>query len=167
MSVDQPTDRPADEAAVRALLARQNEAWAAGDADAYAALFTPDADYVTWIGTHLRGRGAIAESHRPLFEKHMKGTRIDSEITGIRFLTPDVAIAHSLGAVVGGRKRRTRRNTKVQTTVAVRHDGEWLLTAFQNGKYHWLTEALTSRLTGGRPRPRRRTEPRPPFFTGR
>src|SRR5690606_40238782 len=102
-SRDWSSDVCSSDLAVRALLARQNEAWAAGDADAYAALFTPDADYVTWIGTHLRGRGAIAESHRPLFEKHMKGTRIDSEITGIRFLTPDVAIAHSLGAVVGGR----------------------------------------------------------------
>lgn len=142
MTVDQHTD----EAAIRALLTRQNEAWTAGDAEAYAAVFTPDADYVTWIGTHIRGREAIAASHVPLFEKYLKGTRLDGEITRLRFLTPDVAVVHGKGAVLKGKKRRTRRNTKVQTSVAVRRDGEWLIAAFQNTEYHWFTEAVTARL---------------------
>jgi hypothetical protein len=48
-------------------------------------------------------------------------------------------------AVVKGNKRRTRRNTKVQTSVVVRQDGEWLFAAFQNTKYGWLLETLSTK----------------------
>ncbi|MGY1945008.1 SgcJ/EcaC family oxidoreductase [Nocardia asiatica] len=141
MSIDQRTDADA----VRDLFDRQAQAWADGDAETFAALFTPDADYVTWVGTHFKGRAAIAASHVPLFEKYLKGTRLDGEITQLRFLTPDIAIIHSKGAVLKGKQRRTRRNTKVQTTVAVRQDGRWQLAAFHNTKYHWLLETLATK----------------------
>ncbi|MGY2009113.1 SgcJ/EcaC family oxidoreductase [Nocardia gipuzkoensis] len=141
MSVDQRTD----EDAIRDLLDRQAEAWAAGDAEAFAAVFTPDADYVTWVGTHFKGRADIAVSHVSLFEKFLKGTHLDGEITQLRFLTPDVAVVHGKGAVLKGKQRRTRRNTKVQTTVAVRRDGRWQIAAFQNTKYHWLLETFAKK----------------------
>ncbi|MEV6337065.1 SgcJ/EcaC family oxidoreductase [Nocardia vinacea] len=140
-----PTDQHADEAAIRELLDRQAAAWAAGDAEAYTQVFTPDADYVTWLGTHYKGREAITACHVPLFEKYLKGTRLVGEITQLRFVTPDVAVIHGKGAVVKGGRRRNRRNTKVQTTVAVRHDGEWLLAAFQNTEHHWLMESVSAK----------------------
>ncbi|MEU6830806.1 SgcJ/EcaC family oxidoreductase [Nocardia beijingensis] len=141
MAVDQRTDE--DE--IRDLLDRQARAWAEGDAESFAAVFTPDADYITWLGTHFKGRAAIATSHVPLFEKYLKGTRLDGEITQLRFLTPDVAVVHGRGAVLKGRRRRTRRNTKVQTTVAVRQNGRWQIAAFHNTKHHWLLESLATR----------------------
>ncbi|HLJ32900.1 MAG TPA: SgcJ/EcaC family oxidoreductase, partial [Ktedonobacteraceae bacterium] len=64
----------ANEAAIRTLLQRLNESW--GDTDAYAALFTEDADYVAFDGSHARGRNEIAEVHRPLFEGILKGSRL-------------------------------------------------------------------------------------------
>ncbi|ASF10540.1 hypothetical protein NBRGN_027_01310 [Nocardia brasiliensis NBRC 14402] len=127
-----------DEAAIHALFDRQAKAWNEGDAAAFAAVFAEDADYVTWFGTHSKGRREIYESHLPVFEKYLKNTRLDGEITGFRFLTPDVAVVHGRGAVLKGRRRRTLRNTKVQTTIVVRADGEWRIAAFQNTKYHWL-----------------------------
>ncbi|MFE7798245.1 hypothetical protein [Nocardia sp. NPDC057440] len=48
------------------------------------------------------------------------------------------------GAVVKGLERRNRRTTKVQTTVLIRRDGEWLIAAFQNTKYRWLLETLSA-----------------------
>lgn len=42
----------ADEDAIRGLIARQIRGWAAGDPDAYAGVFTPDADCVTVLGSH-------------------------------------------------------------------------------------------------------------------
>ncbi|MBF6464640.1 SgcJ/EcaC family oxidoreductase [Nocardia beijingensis] len=141
MSVDQRTD----EDAIRDLFDRQAAAWTKGDAEAFAAVFTADADYVTWLGTHFKGRAAIAAAHVPLFEKYLKGTHLDGEITQLRFLTPDVAVIHGKGAVLKGKQRRTRRNTKVQTTVAVRADSRWQIAAFQNTKHHWLMETLASR----------------------
>ncbi|MFI9505731.1 SgcJ/EcaC family oxidoreductase [Nocardia sp. NPDC052566] len=135
-------DHRADEAAIHLLLERQSAAWASGDAAAFAAVFTPDADYVTWFGTRSKGRAQIEAVHVPLFAKYLKGTHLDGEITQLRFLTDDVAVIHGRGAVLKGRRRRTPRNTKVQTTVVVRHDGEWLIAAFQNTKYRWLMAKL-------------------------
>ncbi|WP_054814742.1 SgcJ/EcaC family oxidoreductase [Nocardia arizonensis] len=132
------TSEHADAHAIRELFDRQARAWRDGDAAAFAALFTEDADYVTWFGTHSKGRRAIHESHIPVFEKYLKNTRLDGEITGLRFLAPDVALVHGKGAVLKGKRKRTFRNTKVQTTVVVRRDGQWRIAAFQNTKYHWL-----------------------------
>ena len=67
-------DTSTEEAAIRDLLAALFAAW--GDADAYAAFFTEDGDYVAFDGTHWRGRRAIAEGHRPLFERFLKGSHI-------------------------------------------------------------------------------------------
>ncbi|WP_406235500.1 hypothetical protein [Nocardia sp. NBC_01009] len=55
-----------------------------------------------------------------------------------------MVVVHGKGVVVKGRKRRNRRNTKAQTTVLVRHDGEWLIAAFQNTEYRWLLETLSA-----------------------
>lgn len=139
------TQHVTDETAVRDLIGRMNQAWADGDAVAYAAAFTVDADYVTWFGARTKGRAAIEASHEPLFAKYMKGTRLDGEITGLRFLTPDVAVVHGRGAVVKGRKRRNRFNTKVNVMVVVRQDGEWAIAAFHNTKYSPVFNALVAK----------------------
>ena len=101
------SERGSDEAAIRELLTRQVAGWDAGDAEAYASVFTPDADYVTFLGSHYQGRDAITASYIPLFAKLLKGSQLKADITQLRFLTPDVALIHSKAAVVrGGRRRR-------------------------------------------------------------
>jgi uncharacterized protein (TIGR02246 family) len=135
---------PADEAAVRSLVQRMNDAW--GHVDAFAAVFTEDADYVTFDGTHLRGRRAIAEAHRPLFERFMRGTRLVGEPPAVRFLAPDVALVHGKGAILWARQRRpSRRRLSVQTLVAVKGEEGWRLTAFQNTRYRPFAQTLLGR----------------------
>jgi len=68
-----------DAASVRRLTERLADAWARNDADAYAASFTEDSDYVAFDGTHLKGRAANAEHHRALFETVLRGTRLTYE----------------------------------------------------------------------------------------
>lgn len=134
-----------DEAEVRALLQQLNEAW--GDADAFAALFTEDADYVTFDGSQVKGRAALAESHRPLFEGLMRGSRLMGQATATRFLTPDVALVHSKGAVIQRRqKRASRRAVSVQTNVVVRRNGRWQIAAFQNTRYRPWNESLLGKI---------------------
>jgi uncharacterized protein (TIGR02246 family) len=88
------SERRSDEAAIRELLDRQVAGWDAGDAEAYASVFTHDADYVTFLGSHYRGRDAIAASYTPLFAKILKGSRLKADVTQLRFLTADVALIH-------------------------------------------------------------------------
>ncbi|OHU94727.1 SgcJ/EcaC family oxidoreductase [Mycobacterium talmoniae] len=133
-------DRGADEAAIRALIDRQVKGWAAGDANAYASVFTADADYVTFLGSHHQGRDAIAASYAPLFKKFLKGSRLEVEVTQLRFLTPDVAVIHAKAAVAKGKRRP--RSTRINTTVAVRTEDGWRFASSQNTAHRRLTEKL-------------------------
>lgn len=74
-----------------------------------------------------------------LFKKFLKGSRLDTETTQLRFLTPDAALIHTKYAVVKGGRRR---NAGVNTTIAARTDGRWLLAASQNTKHRRFTEKL-------------------------
>ncbi|MGI9057345.1 MAG: SgcJ/EcaC family oxidoreductase [Ktedonobacteraceae bacterium] len=137
--------READEAAIRTLCQQLNEAW--GDADTFAAAFTEDADYITFDGTSTKGRTAIAQVHRPLFEGFMKGSRLTGQTPTVRLLAPDIALVHSMGAVIQRhQKQPSRRSLSVQTMVAVKQEDHWLFTAFQNTRYRPFTQTLFGRL---------------------
>lgn len=139
-------DQRADEDAIRTLIDQQVNGWEAGDPEAYANVFTQDADYVTFLGTHHKGRAAIAASYVPLFRRLLKRTRLQIDVSSIRFLTPDVALIHAHAAVAKKLRRRGRRGTRVNTSVAVRLDGRWLLAASQNTTHRRLAETLMSKL---------------------
>jgi uncharacterized protein (TIGR02246 family) len=128
----------ADIAALAGLVRAMAEAWARGDGAGYGRLFAEDSDYVAFDGTHLRGRQANAEHHQRLFDTVLRGRRLVFEGEPvIRFLTPDVAVLHTMGSVVmpwqHGVTARRRSN---QTMVAVREgDGGWRVAAFHNTRY--------------------------------
>jgi len=136
-------DRRGDVDAVRSLVDQQIKGWDAGDAEAYASVFTADADYVTFLGSRHKGREAIAASYAPLFKRLLQGSRLDIEIMQLRFVTPDVALIQATAAV---RKRARRRNTRINTSVAVRTDGRWLFAASQNTTHRRFTERLMAKL---------------------
>ncbi|MER7456775.1 SgcJ/EcaC family oxidoreductase [Micromonospora sp. NPDC126480] len=139
-----PDDRTAVLAVIDALVA----AWGRQDAEAYGRLFTADATYVTWVGTHYRGRRDIVASHQELFTKFVKGTRLADEVLDVRFLGPDAAVVTGRGEIYKG--DRPRRLTKVQTYVLVREDdGRWRIAAFQNTKRKPLMEAVSFRFARG------------------
>ena len=110
--------REQDEQAVRDLPHRLAQAWDSGDADAYAAIFSPDADYVLFDGSRSHGRAEIADVHRPVFEQFMKGSRLVVESVSTRFLDHDVALIHSSGGVLQKRQRRLSKDyeRKLQTS---------------------------------------------------
>ena len=136
-------DRRADVDAIRSLIGRQVDGWDAGDPEAYAGVFTADADYVTFLGSRHKGRQEIAASYAPLFARLLKGSHLDIEITQLRFLTPDVALVQATAAVCKGSRRR---NTRINTSVAIRTEGRWLLAASQNTTHRRFTERLMAKL---------------------
>ncbi len=62
------TRTAADENAIRAIHQRMIDAWNAGDAAAFAAPFTDEANFVAFEGTHLKGRREIASFHQQIFD---------------------------------------------------------------------------------------------------
>jgi uncharacterized protein (TIGR02246 family) len=142
MTHDDATDRDA----VLAVLNELTAAWARHDAEAFGRQFTEDAVYTTFVGLQYRGRRAIAESHRALWARYLRGTRITDEIVDISFPAPGTALVISRGDTTkGDRPRRVLR--KVQTYTLVRDTGgRWLVAAFHNTQRKPFLERLTARV---------------------
>jgi uncharacterized protein (TIGR02246 family) len=123
-----------DNVEIRELLRQLMQAWSAGDATAYASLFTPDADYVTFSGINLAGRDGIEAAHRALLAGPMRGSALAGFDTAkIRFLRSDVAVVVAEGRLspAPGAAPDARGESTV-TLVAVREAGDWRFAAFQN-----------------------------------
>jgi uncharacterized protein (TIGR02246 family) len=123
----------ADEAAIRALYQQFMDGWNAASGDAFAAPFEQDGDLVGFDGTHIKGRQEIASFHQHLFDMFLKGSRLVGKVRNVRFLASDVAVMHAVGGtVMAGKIDLDPERNSVQTLVAVKRDGKWNLTAFQN-----------------------------------
>ncbi|HEU4532678.1 MAG TPA: SgcJ/EcaC family oxidoreductase [Polyangiaceae bacterium] len=122
-------DRQAE--AVRAYVLDTFALW--GDAEGYASRFSEASEYVAFDGSIHRGRRANADLHRALFDGVLFGTRIVGEVESVRFVTPDVAVAHAVGGVVWPWHRTVpaRRRSR-QTLVVARTPAGLTITAFHN-----------------------------------
>jgi uncharacterized protein (TIGR02246 family) len=87
----------ADTQAIRDLIAAHAIAWNHRDANAAAAIMTPDAVWITSSGITLHGRAEIERAHRQwLAEDSAAGSSTHvhpPESIRIQFLRPDVAVA--------------------------------------------------------------------------
>lgn len=134
-----------DAQAIHALFDRLAQAWNHGSGSDFGAVFTEDADYVTFDGTHLSGRQSIADAHQRLFDTVLRESRLEGSLTDLRFLTPEIAVAHGRGAVrLRWQSRTPAARQSINTYVAVRHDGEWLFAAFQNTRIRRQLRLLSS-----------------------
>jgi uncharacterized protein (TIGR02246 family) len=124
-----------DDQQLSALFDRLLSTWTAGDARAYGACFTPDADYVSFDGTRARGVEPMIESHDRLFRGVLAGSALVGEIESIRYLGPDIALVHGFASVlVAWRSRLPERRLTRTTIVAVRTGAGWRITSINNAR---------------------------------
>lgn len=131
-TANSPKDSAQDEAAIRAIIRGVEAAWNAHDGKAFAAPFAADADYVIVNGGYIKGRDAIEQGHTQIFSTIYKESRNAATIKGVRFLRPDVAVAHiewNLEFKAGG---ETRKGHGMNTMVFTKDNGKWSIAAFQN-----------------------------------
>jgi uncharacterized protein (TIGR02246 family) len=120
--------------AVREVLQRLCEAWERGDGEAYGALFSEDAQYVTAPGERLQGWKSIAESHQEIFNTFFKGTKLGRDYPNrVRPITPDVVLVEFAGSVLfpGETERKVSPNG-LMTLVVAKQGEEWRIVLFQN-----------------------------------
>jgi uncharacterized protein (TIGR02246 family) len=148
-SVCPQTDRPAladdtpkDEAAVRDLVRTFETASNKHDAKAFASVFVSDADFTNVLGTMRRGRKAIEEFHRPLFEgdtskgnPSFKNAVLKVDEVTVRFLRADVASVDIRWTQTGsvapdGRDRGTRKG--LMSWVVTKENGTWQVAVMHN-----------------------------------
>jgi uncharacterized protein (TIGR02246 family) len=127
-----PNNRAEDEAAIRAIVIRLQDAWNAGDSKAFAAPFAEDADYVVINGMRIKGRAIIDSGHRGIFDTVYKGSNNTASIQSVRFLRDDVAIAH-VEWLLKYREGDTPREHKAMCSIVLtKQNGQWSITAFHN-----------------------------------
>ncbi len=133
----------ADEDAIRAIHHKMIDAWNAGDATAFIAPFTDDADFVAFEGTHLKGREEMTLFHRRIFETVVKGSRITGDVKFVRFMSPAQAVMHSFIAYApAGQPEATPSRDSMQLTVVSKRDGEWRVEALVNARKVTLERQL-------------------------
>jgi len=130
-----PLLQSSDEVALRAIPFRLMDAWNRGSGDDFAAVFTENADFIAFEGTHLHGRREIATFHQHAFDTLVRGTHLEAAVRFVRPLSPEVAVVHAVCSVtLRGRAKPSPSRDSMQLFVASKHDGEWAVEALLNAR---------------------------------
>ena len=136
-----------DEQAVREVVNAYAETWNRHDIAALGALLSADADFVQVAAGHWRGRdtiernvaylhGTTPREAAPEFPAASHGmfraTTYRFERVDVRFLRPDVALAHVEWTQLGDARFAEPRRGVLSFVVTREGDGRWLLAAGHN-----------------------------------
>ena len=80
-----------DSADIHAVVAALEQAWNVHDADAWTAMFLPDANLTNVFGIETIGREAILRTHRHIMATMFRNSSTRMNVTSVRFVRPDVA----------------------------------------------------------------------------
>jgi uncharacterized protein (TIGR02246 family) len=123
------------EDAIVAVVQRIIEAWNRHDMDAFAKLFTDDADFVNVRGMRWIGRHAIREAHAASHATIFKNSQLGLRESSVRFLRPDIAVARSVTEVTGqinASGETSPPRSAMLTLVMVNVENKWMIAVAQN-----------------------------------
>jgi uncharacterized protein (TIGR02246 family) len=124
-----------DETEIRRVELGLQEAWNHHDMKAWADLFTEDADFVNVAGWWWRGRAEIEKKHTEIHAYIFRDSTLTIDEVDTRFLTPEIAIVHSLWSLTGNRNpdgSDGQPRKGIFTQVLQKQNGKWLIAAAQN-----------------------------------
>ena len=121
VAVDDPVaaGRGEDEEAIRALIEQLGKAWNAHDIKGFSAHLAEDVDVVNRFGRWMSGRAEVEAHLIGLHASPYRDHLVDrsSKVERVRFLTPDVAVAHE--------RAKEEAGQSVRTYVLQKRDGRW------------------------------------------
>ena len=126
---------PKDEELIRGVITEMTEGFNRHDAKAASQMYTADADFVTVRGERAKGAVALERQLAAIFATRAKdATQRTLDVT-VRFVAPDVAVAHvtnELSGIVRPDDQRLPPHTEFSIRVFVKADGAWRVAAFHN-----------------------------------
>lgn len=126
---------------LKRLIERQADAWNRGDGTAFANTYAEDAEFITFDGTHLRGRPEMARNFQLYFDHYTKGTRLvfTKVPVTLRHPTPRTAVMITTGCIADPGEPECRPDShSIQTYVASYGKRGWELVSFQNTRVQGL-----------------------------
>ncbi len=134
-----PSGTPADEAAIRAVVQGEADAWNRGDAEAFAAHYAENGSFTNVIGQQLYGKPAFVKQHAMILSTIYKGSHNTFTVGHLTFLRPDVAVVDIDGILTGFSRLPPglqaapdgSMHVKLQEVMTQEH-GQWQIAAFHN-----------------------------------
>lgn len=129
---EEPAARKDDAAAIRELYTEYDLAWNNGNAAQLAVVWTDDADHVEPDGRAVAGRAAIKTDLEQRLLGDLKGTRSQQTVTGIHFISPDVAVVDASYEVSGALDAEGHSRPALQgryVDIWVKRRGAWYIAA--------------------------------------
>ncbi|MGW0844668.1 SgcJ/EcaC family oxidoreductase [Streptomyces sp. NPDC002787] len=126
---------------LKRLIQQQADAWNRGDGTAFANTYAEDAEFITFDGTHLRGRPEMARNFQIYFDNYTKGTRLifTKVPVTLRYPTPRTAVMITTGCIANPGEPECRPDShSIQTYVAAHRERGWELVSFQNTRVQGL-----------------------------
>jgi uncharacterized protein (TIGR02246 family) len=144
---DDVAARRSDAEQIRGLYNQLMDGWNHGSAEAFAAPFVEDCEFIPFDGARFNARHELIAFHEELFKTHLKGTRLVGDVTDIRFLADDVAVMHATGGTIAkGKTAPSPERDSIQTLTAIRKDGVWRLVTFQNTRVRPIGRSVSGTL---------------------
>lgn len=127
------TITPTDESAIRAVLRQMIDAWNRGSGEGFAAPFSKTADFLTFEGTHLKGRKEIAAFHQQAFDTVVKGTHLEGEVNFVRFVNSQLALMHVvIRVILAGQTKTSPSRDSLPLYVVTKGDEGWQIEGLLN-----------------------------------
>jgi uncharacterized protein (TIGR02246 family) len=95
-------------------------------------LFTEDADFVVITGKWLKGRSEIVSYHKDLLADYYKGSRLVPKQVWVRFVHPDVAVAHVAWNASYTEDGKPQKRTALMTLTVTKQEGSWKIATAHN-----------------------------------
>jgi uncharacterized protein (TIGR02246 family) len=121
-----------DQQAIRGLVASFVDGWNAGDGEACARPFAPNADFTAVTGARARGRALIARGHAEILSTVFRGTVMTATVNDIAFLRPDIATADVTFRIAPIPEKPWLPPYTSCGLVATREHGSWSIAVFRN-----------------------------------
>lgn len=130
-----PPGNRGDEDAIKAVMAATTDAFSRHDAKAWVKYCTPDAQLVTVRGESMNGVAEIEQGLTRIFETRGRNVTLKTLGVSVRFIRPDVALAHvtnQLSGLVSPDGQPLPPHQELSIRVLVKDQGVWRITAFHN-----------------------------------